>query len=307
MLFSVYCDVPDFVNNATANQETLSVVGLNTTLSSACTLGATTLAITSNANVPATPCMAWLLDGAQSEVVTITATTATTATLLSGTLAAHASGVSLSTAGTNGCLADTITRASAIMEEYCHQGPDNGDWSLYAQSRTEVYQMPTLRCAFDRDNVLLVRPYHFPVTALTSISIQMGATTPATLNLSNYVIPTGGRAIEVPYAVLQGTFPSAAYIGRPFPRDMTGYATVAYTGGACNGTTFATVPAMLRQVCFLITQDLLSTRRNPTGAAELVLGKMTLTTRLRGDLSGNSTFIIQTLRYLQPWMTPAGM
>ncbi|MGE5335290.1 MAG: hypothetical protein ACM3N4_11360, partial [Nitrososphaerota archaeon] len=148
---SAYLDVPGYLR-AAANQETASLLGLNTTLGGATTLaaGAVSLPVTASAGWAAGPL--WLLDGPYSEVVQVTGSADSTHLTLAapGTLWPHAPGVSASQAGASGSLAEAILRASAWMEGYCQQGT-SPDRSLYAISRTEQWGMPGTRAWIDRD------------------------------------------------------------------------------------------------------------------------------------------------------------
>lgn len=170
---SAYIDVPAFLR-APANQETASLLGMNTTVGSSQPAGTTALQVASSTAWSAG--LAWILDGPSSEVVTITGSADGTHVTLAapGTAFAHNAGVSISQAGSKGSLAETILRASAWIENYCQQGTAAGDRSLYALSRTERFGMPTVRAYIDSDTVLTVMPGHFPVQSVSAISIELG-------------------------------------------------------------------------------------------------------------------------------------
>ena len=308
--FSVYSDVIDYLANATAAVETATLVGGNAQLSAAAALGASTLSIPSanGAAFGATfPLRAWLLDGPASEVVSISAIVTGTATLAAPTLAAHAAGTNLVSAGMLGCLADTIVRASRQVERICHQGSTGSpDLSLYAKTRSELYRGPTLRCAFDGDNTLLIRPYHFPVQAVTSVSVQMGANAPVTLATTYQALPYGGATVEIPYAQVAGQAAAVSYLSRPFNRALGHYVTLGYTGGPCVTASLADVPQQIRQASFHLTTDLLSNRLNPQGAANVHRGDFSFDARMRGDTSGKSINVLTAEHELQEYMTPVG-
>ena len=100
---STYIDVPTFLR-APANQETASLLGMNTTLGSSQPAGTTNLQVASSTNWSAG--LAWILDGPTSEVVTITGSADGTHVTLAapGTAFAHGAGVSISQAGSKGSL-----------------------------------------------------------------------------------------------------------------------------------------------------------------------------------------------------------
>jgi hypothetical protein len=307
-LFTVYCDVNDFINNATANMETASLVGGNTTLSASVLAGATSLTIPTGAGTAfgspsaSSPVQAWLLDGAQSEAVNITNITSGTVTLQSALLSGHAAGVSFSSAGVNGCLADTIARASSRLERLCRQGADGtNDFSLYQKSRTEIYRAPSMRCAFDVDNTLIIRPYHNPVVSVANAVVQIGSNTPATLALTNNVLPLNASTIEIPYAQIQGSAPPLFYLYSPFPRGVGAYITVTYVGGPIAGLTLAYVPYKIRSACLLLVADFVAVRINPEGATSVRRGDTAFT-------FGRKTILQQQAEdELQEYTTPPGM
>src|SRR5689334_11670331 len=169
---SAYLDVLGYLRAAT-NQETASLVGLNTTLGGAITLVAVSLPVAASAGWSVGPI--WLLDGPWSEVVQVTGLADSTHLTLAapGTLCPHAPGISVSQAGAAGSLAETILRASAWMEGYCQQGTAT-DRSLYALSRTEQWGMPGGRAWIDRDVIAVVRSGHFPVQSVQRAYARSG-------------------------------------------------------------------------------------------------------------------------------------
>jgi hypothetical protein len=145
---SAYVDVPAFLR-APTNQETASLLGLNTVVagSSSTPAGATTLPVVSSTGWAAAP--HGLLDGPYSEVVSVTAAPDSTHLTLAapGTRFTHAPGVSASQAGASGSLAELLLRASAWIEGYGQQGTSATDRCLFAVSRSERWGMPSARAA----------------------------------------------------------------------------------------------------------------------------------------------------------------
>jgi hypothetical protein len=291
---SAYLDVPGYLRAAT-NQETASLLGLNTTLGGATILaaGAVSLPVAASAGWVAGPI--WLLDGPWSEVAQVTGLADSTHLTLAapGTIWPHAPGISVSQAGAAGSLAETILRASAWMEGYCQQGTA-GDRSLYALSRTEQWGMPGSRAWIDRDVIAVVRPGHFPVQSVSALTLDQGEAGAFALDVAQVRLPSDGRLIEVP--LLSGIDPLLA-----LSRSLRTWISVSYVGGV----TLGAQPYDLAQACVWITSELLAERRNPTGAARIRQGKFELQARPWGDRSGDSTLLLQAKAALEPYRAQA--
>lgn len=297
---SAYIDVPAYLR-APTGQETATLLGLNTTLSDAAgaVVGATSLAVGSSTGWTASS--AWILDGPSSEVVTITGSAdATHVTLAAPGLAfAHAAGVSLSQAGSAGCLAEVILRASAWIDNYCQQGTAGGDRTLWALARTERWGMPTARAYVDRDATLAVMVGHFPVQSVAAVSIDLGQGQSVTLDATHAEIPGSGGFVFIPY-LLQGVVTPGMQLSLDrmgLSRSRRQWAVVSYTGGVTPGS----VPYDVQQAAVWVVSDLLSQRQNPTGAAEQQLGKRRLIQRQRGDAIGDSILLLRAHDLLQPY------
>ena len=291
---SAYLDVPGYLRAAT-NQETASLLGLNTTLGGATILaaGAVSLPVAASAGWVAGPI--WLLDGPWSEVAQVTGLADSTHLTLAapGTIWPHAPGISVSQAGAAGSLAETILRASAWMEGYCQQGTA-GDRSLYALSRTEQWGMPGSRAWIDRDVIAVVRPGHFPVQSVSALTLDQGEAGAFALDVAQVRLPSDGRLIEVP--LLSGIDPLLA-----LSRSLRTWISVTYVGGV----TLGAQPYDLAQACVWITSELLAERRNPSGAARIRQGRFELQARPWGDRSGDSTLLLQAKAALEPYRAQA--
>lgn len=296
---SAYIDVPRYQRTA-AGQEIASLLGLATTTNGATQpAGTTALVVASSTSWAAGP--AWILDGPTSEVVTVTGSADGTHLTLAapGTQFSHAAGVSISQAGAAGCLAETILDASSWIENYCQQGTAATDRSLFAVARTERWGMPTMRAHLDRDTVLRIMPGHFPVQSVSSVTIEFGQGQSLTLDATQAELDTMGRTVEVPYLTQGGVS-----IGAQMFLDMQGvsrsrrqWAVVTYTGGFTAGS----VPYDVQRACEWVVSDLLSQRQNPTGAAEISLGKRRIVQRQRGDTIGDSILLLRAHDILQPY------
>lgn len=297
---SAYPDVPAYLRAAT-NQETASLLGLDTTIAgaSATPAGATSLPVAASTGWAAGPL--WLLDGPYSEVVQVAGSADGTHLTLAapGTRFAHNPGVSASQAGAAGSLAEILLRASAWIEGYCRQGSGATDRSLFAVARTERWGMPSARAALDRDGVLLVRPGHFPVQSVAALAVESLPGQPLSLDVTQLELPTNGRLIEAPLFAALATVP-----GQPLPlagaglsRARRAWVTLTYTGGIPIGA----VPYDVQQACIWVASELLAVRRNPSGAALVRQGKFELQARPRGDTTADSILIHQAKAALEPY------
>ncbi len=285
---SAYLDTGEYLRAAT-NQETASLLGLNTTLTASVVAGATALPVVASAGWAAGPL--WLLDGPYSEAVqVVTAPDGVTLTLAApGVTQAHAAGVSASQAGASGALAEIILRASAWAESYCRQGAP-GSRSLFALSRVERWGLPGARAWREPDGGLTVRPAHFPAQTVTSLTVETFPGASAALDVTQIELTASGSLIEVPA-------PALASFAAPLGGSSRCWVTLGYTGGVTPGA----VPGELRQALVWVVSDFLAQRRNPTGAAAVRMGRFELQARPREDPSGDSILLIQAKAALQPW------
>lgn len=298
--WSAYIDVPAYLRAAT-NQETASLLGLNTTIAGGGTLpaGATTLPVASSAGWAAGPL--WLLDGPCSEVAQVVAAPDGTHLTLAtpGTQWPHAPGVSASQTGSAGALAEVILRASGWIENYCQQGGSAGDRSLYAVSRTERWGAPSLRAALDRDGVLALRPGHFPVQSVSALTLESAPGERLSLDVTQAEVTTGGRQIETPLAAATPSGPVQLGLWEPgqLSRSRRRWVTITYVGGLTAGA----IPYDVQQACVWLVSDLLGARRNPTGAAMVRMGRFELQARPRGDTTGESILMMQAKAALEAY------
>ncbi|MEO7001909.1 MAG: hypothetical protein ABI068_08785 [Ktedonobacterales bacterium] len=292
-----YLDVGGYLR-ATTGQETASLLGLNTTLTAAASVGASSLVVA--ASVGWASGLAWLLDGPYSELVTVTsAADGTHVTLAAGTLFAHGAGVSVSQAGSAGALAEVILRASAWIENYCRQGTPNGDRSLFAVNRMERWGMPGTRAWLDRDAVLTVRPGHFPVQSVTALSVDLGQGQTIGFDVSQVEAPASGRIVEVPLVMSNPVSLASLSLltSEGLSRSRRQWVVVTYTGGLTVGA----VPYDVQQACVWVVSELLAQRRNPSGAAGVKLGKYEVQARPRVDPLADSILLTQAKAALEAY------
>ncbi len=285
---SAYLDIGEYLR-ATTNQETASLLGLNTTLAASVAAGVTALPVVASAGWAAGPL--WLLDGPYSETVqVVTAPDGVTLTLAApGVTQAHAAGVSASQAGVSGALAETIVRASAWIENYCRPGAP-GSRSLFALSRVERWGLPGARAWREPDGGLTVRPAHFPAQSVTSLTVEAFPSAAMAVDVTQIELTASGSLIEVPPSAL-------ASIALPPVGAARQWVTLGYSGGVTPGA----VPGELRQALVWVVSDFLAQRRNPSGAAAVRMGRYELQARPREDPSGDSILLLQAKAALQPW------
>lgn len=288
---SAYIDVPAY-QRAPHGQEIASLLGLNTvTAGVPQSAGATSLQVESSTGWAAGP--AWILDGPCSEVVAVTGSADGTHLTLAapGTQFDHMAGASVSQAGPNGSLAEVILRASAWIENYCQQGAAGSDRSLFAIARTERWAMPTVRAYVNRDGVVTVMPGHFPVQSVSSLSVEFGQGQSCSLDVSQLENQATARLIEAPFSLASGISvgQQMSVTTGGISRSSRQWANVTYTGGIPANA----VPWDVRQACVWIVSDFLAQRQNPTGAAEISLGKRRVVQRQRGDLVGDSILLLR--------------
>jgi hypothetical protein len=209
-IFPVYCDVPDFLNNAAAAIELGSLIGGNAVLHTAYPAGSPSLQVDAASSPYATTTFgagqAWILDGLQSEVVTVLSETGTTLTLAGGTQVAHSAGVSISSAGTAGCLATAILDACRKAETFCRQGPA-GVTGLTGGNAT----------------ALIAGPYS---VGATSFTVQSGAG----LTAGSARILDGANSELVTISGVSGTTVTLASPGLAFAHSAGATITMAPTG-----------------------------------------------------------------------------
>lgn len=300
---NTYTDPYAYLRAATGH-DTSTVIANLTRIASNASQGATTIALQAATTTSLSQYdQVYIFDGNNSEIVTMTpTTTATGATSLtvSATQYAHAAGTPICTDGTGGLtgsLAAMIFTASSQIEEYCRQP------LLTASYSNETLPLRSMRAAVSRDYTLMLRPRRFPVTAVSVVSLVLPGQTTINLDVSQANVDADAQLVQ--FLSIQssgGTGGNTFFTSRPMALPTTpGYAKISYTAGY----PYASLPLEIRQACLWITSDLLSDRRNPTGAAELRLGDMSLTTRLRGDNTGRSVLVIRAYEALEPYRQKA--
>lgn len=280
---------------ATTGQETTSLLGNLLRLSSGVSASGTSLPVTPNTTVNlAVYDPIWIFDGASSEMVTVTATTASGASSIPVTALAyaHSTGTALCSDGTNGSMGESIFSASAEVENICLQ-------PLIQATYTETLQLRTMAASINSSGTLAIRPRHFPVTSISALSLGADVSTLLTYDATQAIIPSNQRRITVPTLLSSGGSSSNSLVNifPPFNQTSPGYVEFTYVSGFA----YASLPWDIKQACIWLTSNLLSDRLNPTGAAETDMGQVKYIAYMRGDTSGESTLYKKAVAKLVPY------
>lgn len=200
--------------------------------------GASSIVIDTPANF-AQDAIVTISDGQQTENVLCLGVGSTSLTI-TPTQYAHPSGVCLVTPGPAGSLADVISDASDLIDNYCQR-------SFYQQTVTE-----TQRLIVDVEGRLFLRPRTLPVTSVASVTVTLmdGTTTP--LSTTNVQLDSAGRTATVTPYLAPGSLSGVASPLGPLTRMSVGQVTTTYTGG------YAELPQGVVRACAAIVTHLLS-------------------------------------------------
>lgn len=266
-----------------------------------CTAGATSLTLVAATTVVLSQYDAiYVTDGPNSEVLQVGAAGAivgaTSIPLQGATQYAHAGGTPYCTDGSQGSLGQAIFEASRWLEDICHQ-------SLWQTAYTgEILTMPTMRAAIDNQGNLHFRPRHFPITTLSSVSIQQNQQFVINLDQGQAIIDADQMTVDVPnvnaLASGQGVGNSQAYIWQPLNRYANAWITLGYTAGFAVGQ----LPWAVTRAATLLTSDCFGQMQNPVGADQINQGKRQVQFMLRGDTSGESLLRKQAITLLSPYI-----
>lgn len=303
-LQNAYLDIPTFRYLAIgANTVGLTEGESLTTILA--TAGTSSLTLASNQGFqPNSP--VWILDGPNSEIVLTSSSPQGSNGVLNlstPTLAQHGVGVSVSSAGARGCLAQIILQASGWIEGYCQQGTVS-DRGFFQKSRTQLVKMPTTRAFLDPDYMLTWRPIWLPVQSISSMSFVFGNGVENAIDVSQVIFEENARTIYVPEVNPNGQqvlVKGWQLFQPPMRRGDPGFLKIIHISGFAPGS----VPNDFLLACSWVVQELLAYAYNPTGAADIRQGSMAITQRLRGtgnrESSADSIFMTQAKTTLQPY------
>lgn len=242
-----------------------------------------------------------IFDGPNSELIqvsTMTLPNSTAIRLLSGLQYQHNPGVAVCSDGTGGSLATQLFTASQWIEDTCHQ-------ALWATTYTnEILTMPTMRAALDNEHNLHFRPRHFPITAISALSIQTTQLDPIAYDPTQAIIDADQQTVDIPnLAPIPSSMQSqqtVPYVMTPqLSRRQNAWITLTYTAG------YSTLPWPVRRAGILLTSACMAELSNPVGADSIQTGKRNVTFMLRGDQSGDSLLVKQAMKLLQPYIAEA--
>lgn len=237
----------------------------------------------------------YLFDGLNSEIVEVASTTTvgmTSIPLVAATQFAHAAGIAVCGDGAKGSLGEQLFTAGQWVEDLCHQSL----WvSTYAG---EILSMPTMRASIDEQGLLWFRPRHFPITALTALSIQAGNFTATPYDPTQAVIDGDRQIVQVPQLVplSSGNQPPYTIFPSPIGRATKATLTITYNSG------WTALPTTVQRACSLLTNQCFVELYNNVGADQIQMGKRNVSFTLRGDPSGESLLVKQARKLLQPYI-----
>lgn len=269
----------------------------------ACTAGATTLTTVAVTTVALNQYDDfYLFDGPNSEKVQVGAGGAivgvTSIPLQAGTQFAHAGGTTYCTDGTQGSLGQSIFEASRWIEDICHQGL----WSTAYTS--EILTMPTMRAAWDNQRNLHFRPRHFPITTLTSVTVETSTLLSWQYDTTQAIIDADQMTVDLPAMAMLGSGGSLPSQNLTSPwasgpsREKNAWITLAYTAGFASGQ----LPWVVTRAATLLTNEGFGLLENPIGADEIHQNKRSVTFTLRGDQSGESLLVKNATSLLSPYI-----
>lgn len=301
-MINTYLDNLTYQNAATGIQ-TSSLVGNSGRLSPVA-LGATSLTVVAPLTVALNQYdPVYIFDGPNSELLQVgsggATIGATSIPLQAGASAAHAGGTAYCTDGTQGSLGQALCEASRWIEDICHQ-------ALWSTTYTgEILTMPTMRASIDNQYNLHFRPRHFPITALSTITIQVNQTYTVPLDATQAIIDADQQTVDIPNVnYLNSGYPPTQGMGMvwyPISRQVNAWLSLTYTAGFAVGN----LPWTVTRAAMLLTNEMFSQMENPIGADSIVQGKRNVNFVVKGDTSGDSLLVKQATKLLNPYITQA--
>ena len=226
-----------------------------------------------------------IFDGPNSEVVIVAGTTNAGSGNIGiqapGLQFQHAAGTPCCSDGVLGSLADQIVDASAWLEsEFTFQ-------ALFQATYTgEILPLPSMQASFDNQNMLVFRPKHFPVTAVSSIVLSTLQSNPVTFDATQAFIDANQQTVRVPSLRASGAS-QVFYPNQYMSRNRNMWLTIGYTAGY----QVSAMPPDIRQAVILLVSAILSRRQNPTGADQIDFADKRLVATMRGDTTGESLLV----------------
>ena len=293
---NTYLDAITYTKAATGL--TLSPMYGNLGRISACAQGATSLTVTALSTALSQYDEVYLFDGPNSETLQVgaggAAQNATSIPLATGTQYVHSGGQVYCTDGTQGSLGQVLFEASRWLEDICYQ-------SLYQATYTsEALPLPTPRAAIDNQGGLAFRPLHFPVTALSAMSIATSNGSAISYDTTEAQIDSLQRLVSVPVLkpLNTGQQNLTSQFSPSLSRSQKAMLTITYTAGFAAGA----LPWVITRAATLLASDFFGQLENPVGADQVAQGKRNVTFTLRGDTTGESLLVKQAKQVLSRYI-----
>ncbi len=269
---------------------------------SAASLGATSITVPTTTVAQAQYDNVYIFDGPSSEVVQVASTAsvgATSISLIAGTQYAHVAGTPYCTDGTQGSLGEQIFTASKwIEDDICYQ-------ALWSTTYTgEILTAPTMRAALDNQNNLHFRPRHFPISALTSVTVKTNALNATVYDTTQAIIDSDQQTVDLALQAVISSQSSQITQSSPWlwtgaNRTTNAWITITYTAGYAVGS----LPLPIERACILLTSECFATLENPIGADNIQQNKRNVSFVVRGDTSGESLLFKKAVALLAPYIT----
>lgn len=245
----------------------------------------------------------YVFDGPNSEELMVgpagAAQGVTSIPLLNPTQYAHTAGTPYCTDGTSGSLGEQIFTASKWIEDaICFQAL----WSTTYSS--ETLTMPTMRAAIDNQGNIHFRPRHFPISTLTSISIQDKRKNLFPMDQTQATVDSDQQTVDIPLDALlsaQNQMQQGSPWINTIQRGTTAWIILSYTAGYAVGS----LPRTVARACTLLTSQCFVQLGNSAGADQVTMGKRNVTYTMRGDLTGESLLVKEAMKLLAPYVTEA--
>lgn len=290
---NLYTDPYRYLRSASGHDTSTVIGNLSRIASPGVAIGATSIPLTVPTSVTLnTYDIVTIFDGSSSEEVTVTvlANQGATSITVSATQFAHSTGTVIASDGKQGSLASMISNASAAIEAYCRQP------LLQTTHSNERLPLRSMRAAVTRDYQLVLRPKQIPVTSVSACTASLDATTTLTFDATQAFIDADGQTVT--FAQMSTTSGSTNWWGAispPLYPTTPGWIQLSYVAGY----TYAALPSDVHQACIWLASELLSDRRNPTGAAELKYGDVQTKHRLAGESQGRSQLTLRAYENLE--------
>jgi len=295
---NLYTDPYSYLRAASGHDTSTVIANLTRIASPGTTIGATSIPLIAPTNAVLNIYDEVIVfDGSSSEVATVSGTTnqGQSSIPVQALQFAHAAGTPIASDGSQGSLPAMIVTASTEIEAYCRQP------LLSSTNTNETLPLRSMRAAVTNDYRLILRPKRIPVSAVTSVVAILNASTSLALDASQAFIDADGQTVTLAMITVTGVATQFGNVSPALFPTASGWIEVTYTAGY----TYATLPNDVRQAAIWLVSELLSDRRNPSGAAETKYGDVQTKHRLAGESKGRSQLTIRAYENLDRYRQKA--